>query len=254
MRDPSRWDRRRLARAIVALASAVVGLLLISTSLGTPSAPEATPADSADESAARATPPGIPSPTPSARIPASTKAKAYPRRSSTRPGQRFIPDRITGPVLPESDPISVSIPRIDARSPLLRLGLDARGELEVPQDPAQAGWFILGAAPGALGPAVIAGHVTWNGAPGVFYRLGSMRPGDQVRVRRRDGRTAIFTVDRVARFPKSRFPTKAVYGAIDHAGLRLITCGGTYDASRHRYLDNVVVFASLSAVRGFQNR
>ena len=40
------------------------------------------------------------------------------------------------------------------------------------------------------------------------------------------------------------------YGAIDHAGLRLITCGGTYDAARHRYLDNVVVFARLEAVRG----
>jgi hypothetical protein len=90
--------------------------------------------------------------------------------------------------------------------------------------------------------------VTWNGDPAVFYRLDRMRPGDQVTVGRSDGRTAVFTVSRVARFPKSRFPTKAVYGPIGHAGLRLITCGGTYDASRHRYLDNVVVFASLSAV------
>ena len=60
----------------------------------------------------------------------------------------------------------------------------------------------------------------------------------------------MFTVTRVARFAKSRFPTRAVYGAIDHAGLRLITCGGTYDAARNRYLDNVVVFAKLSRVRG----
>ena len=48
---------------------------------------------------------------------------------------------------------------------------------------------------------------------------------------------------------KSQFPTHAVYGAIDHAGLRLITCGGTYDAASHRYLDNVVVFARLESVR-----
>ena len=60
----------------------------------------------------------------------------------------------------------------------------------------------------------------------------------------------MFTVTRVARFAKSRFPTRAVYGAIDHAGLRLVTCGGTYDAARKRYLDNVVVFAKLSGVRG----
>jgi hypothetical protein len=39
-------------------------------------------------------------------------------------------------------------------------------------------------------------------------------------------------------------------GAIDHAGLRLITCGGTYDAARNRYLDNVIVFDKLKAVHG----
>jgi hypothetical protein len=101
-----------------------------------------------------------------------------------------------------------------------------------------------------LGPAVIAGHVTWDGAPAVFHRLGTMRRGDQMTVTRKDGKTAVFTVTRVARFSKSRFPSRAVYGPIDHAGLRLITCGGTYDAARHRYLDNVVVFARLEAVRG----
>jgi len=75
-----------------------------------------------------------------------------------------------------------------------------------------------------------------------------MRRGNQVTVTREDGKTAVFTVTRVARYSKSRFPTKAVYGPIDHAGLRLITCGGTYDAARHTYLDNVVVFAKLEAV------
>ena len=33
----------------------------------------------------------------------------------------------------------------------------------------------------------------------------------------------MFIVTRVAQFSKSRFPTRAVYGHIDHAGLRLIT-------------------------------
>jgi hypothetical protein len=41
----------------------------------------------------------------------------------------------------------------------------------------------------------------------------------------KDEKTAVFTVSRVERFPKSQFAGRAVYGAIDHAGLRLITCG-----------------------------
>ena len=95
---------------------------------------------------------------------------------------------------------------------------------------------------------MITGHLTWN-RPAVFYRLGALRRGDQVLVTRADGRTAVFRVTRVARFAKSGFPSETVYGPIDHAGLRLITCGGTYDAARERYLDNVIVFARLETVR-----
>ena len=40
--------------------------------------------------------------------------------------------------------------------------------------------------------------------------------------------TAVFTVSRVARFEVA-VPKPGVYGAIDYAGLRLISCGGTYD-------------------------
>jgi sortase (surface protein transpeptidase) len=143
----------------------------------------------------------------------------------------------------------VSIPKLGVRSRLVDLGLERNGAMEVPKDPADAGWFSGGPTPGALGPAVIAGHVTWDGAPAVFHRLGTMRRGDRVTVTREDGRAAIFTVTRVDQFSKSRFPSRRVYGAIDHAGLRLITCGGTYDAARRRYLDNVIVFAKLEAVR-----
>jgi sortase (surface protein transpeptidase) len=161
-----------------------------------------------------------------------------------------MPDLIEGTVLSASKPVSVDIPKLGIRSLLVRLGLDAHGAMEVPSDPGQAGWYDRGPTPGELGPAVIAGHVTWNLQPAVFYRLGDLRSGDRVRVVRQDGVTSVFEVRDVRRFPKVRFPTKAVFGTIDYAGLRLITCGGTYDASRHRYLDNIVVFARLIAARG----
>jgi sortase (surface protein transpeptidase) len=229
-----RWHPSRRAKAFLAVELALVGLVLIWVAQAGPDVPEPTFAGAAG---------GHPmaSATPSPRKP----LPAPPRAQRARAG---VHDRIEGRVLPESDPVAVSIPTIGVRSVLVDLGLDKEGALEVPEDPARAGWFSRGAAPGALGPAVIAGHVTWNGSPAVFHRLGSMRRGDRVSVSRRDGRTAVFTVSRVAQYAKSRFPSRAVYGPIDHAGLRLITCGGTYDAARHRYLDNVVVFASLSAV------
>ena len=160
-----------------------------------------------------------------------------------------IRDSVVGPYLSESAPVRVTVPTLGVTSDLVELGLTDAGAMEVPTDPAVAGWYTRGPAPGALGPAVIAGHVTWNGEPAVFYELGSLRSGDTVEVDRSDGKTAVFTVQRVARFPKDEFPTQAVYGPVNHASLRLITCGGLYDESNSRYLDNVVVFARLAEVR-----
>jgi len=118
--------------------------------------------------------------------------------------------------------------------------------METPTDPDTVGWYTKSPTPGVLGPSIVAGHVTWNRKPSVFFRLGSLRPGDHVRIRRADGGTAVFAVTKIATYPKDRFPTAEVYGNVGHAELRLITCGGEYDSSRHRYLANVVVYARLA--------
>ena len=231
----SSWNPSGSVRVLIAVGLAIIGAVLVWTALARPSTPEAAPATGSNDQS-------MPSTSPSA-----------PQATSGGPtagaGKTNVRDKTTGVVLPESDPVLVTIPRIGVRSRLVKLGLDDQGAMDVPQDPADAGWFTGGPTPGALGPAIIAGHVTWNGAHGVFYRLRTMRPGDQVTVTREDGKTAVFTVSRVARFSKSEFPSRAVYGRIDHAGLRLITCGGTYDAAQHKYQDNVIVFAKLESVR-----
>jgi hypothetical protein len=232
--SPSAHGRStRRGRTAVGIALAMLGVALLWASVGGASSPESVSGGVPEVDQTTLTSP----PSPGVTKPPTPRAI----RTDVR-------DQISGLVLPASHPVALSIPRIGVSSTLVDLGLERNGELEVPRDPSTAGWFSGGAAPGALGPAVIAGHVTWNGAPAVFYRLAALRHGDRVQVNRRDGRTAVFVVTRVARFSKSRFPTQAVYGEVNNAALRLITCGGTYDQARHRYLDNVVVFAQLSAV------
>jgi sortase (surface protein transpeptidase) len=232
----SSWNLGQPLRALIAVGLAIIGAVVVWAALARPSSPEPALAPAPNDQSMPSTSRSVPQPT--------------PERPTARADQTDLRDRTTGLVLPESNPVAVSIPSIDVQSRLVNLGLKTDGAMEVPEDPADAGWFSRGPTPGALGPAVIAGHVTWNGVPGIFHRLGTLRRGDQVTVTRKDGKTAVFTVTRVAQFSKSRFPSRAVYGAIDHAGLRLITCGGTYDAGRHTYLDNVIVFAKLEAVRG----
>jgi len=142
-----------------------------------------------------------------------------------------------------ADPVRVEIARVDIAAPVIPLGLDPAGALEVPTDFAEAGWWTGGPEPGERGPAVIAGHVDSTRGPAVFFRLAELRPGDVVTVHRADGSVAEFVVDRVEHHPKSAFPTDAVYRSTPGAELRLITCGGTFDRSTGHYVDNVVVFA-----------
>jgi len=97
-----------------------------------------------------------------------------------------------------------------------------------------------------VGPAILLGHIdSKKYGPGVFYDLGRLKPGQEVDVTRQDGTVAVFAIDQVRVYPKDNFPTKDVYGNIDHAGLRLITCGGTFDPTKHSYESNIVAYASL---------
>jgi LPXTG-site transpeptidase (sortase) family protein len=156
---------------------------------------------------------------------------------------------VQGPTLPAATPVRIGIPAIGATSDLLQLGLNADGTVEVPplSRDSEAGWYRGSPAPGEVGPSVILGHVdSAEYGPGVFFRLGALRQGDQISVDRTDATTAVFTVDRVASFPKDDFPTLEVYGNTDRAELRLITCGGDFDSNARSYLDNIVVFASLT--------
>ena len=148
-------------------------------------------------------------------------------------------------VLAASVPVRVQIPSIGVDSELMALGLQDDGTLEVPPTGFPAGWFTDAPTPGERGPAVLAGHVDWGGAPGVFADLHDVAVGDEVRVLREDGSTAVFAVTSVGRFAKDDFPTAAVYADLDSAGLRVITCGGDFDRAAHSYLDNTVVFADL---------
>jgi sortase (surface protein transpeptidase) len=148
-------------------------------------------------------------------------------------------------VQPAPKPVHLTIPAIGVRAAVTTLGLNQNGTLQVPGNTVETGWYTNSPAPGAIGSAVIAGHVDSRAGPGVFFWLRNLRPGERVYVRRADGTLAIFTVTKVQTYAKNTFPTAAVYGSVPDAELRLITCGGTFDYASGSYLSNVVVYARL---------
>ncbi|RLL70104.1 class F sortase [Streptomyces sp. Z26] len=237
MADPTARRRALLAAALVL---ALLGAGALAFALGR---------SGEQDAAAPPDPPAASAPSDGGAAESGAPAPDAPAPDAPPEGTGAAPPREAADPLPASRPERLRVPALDVDSPLEGLGQDAQHVMETPRDPAKAGWYTPGTTPGARGPAVVAGHVTWNGKPSVFYELGKLAKDAEIEVERADGRTAVFRVDRTERYPKKRFPTVEVYRNLDHAGLRLITCGGTFDAAKHYYADNVVVFATLTDVR-----
>ena len=228
-------------RALVSLAASLVLAGGVATvGVGLQGDAVAGPAVSYSPVAPSASPTVTPSPATSAPVvpappePASAEAPAAPAAP-------------VGPVLPASDPVSMAIETIGVGSELMMLGKAEDGTVEVPPGDADspAGWYENSPTPGEVGSSVILGHVnsTQTGV-GVFYRLPELKAADQVSVTRADGTIAVFEVYRVETYDKEKFPTVEVYGYVDRAELRLITCGG-YDPSNGEFDQNFVVYAHL---------
>ncbi|MFI5928279.1 class F sortase [Micromonospora sp. NPDC051543] len=174
-------------------------------------------------------------------------ASAAAPTATVPPASARMPGELTsGPLMASSPPTRVSIPSLKATAGIVALGLAADGAMQVPDSATDVGWFTRAPTPGALGPAVLAGHVNWKGRRGTFFDLGKLPVGAGITVDRQDGSTAMFTVSKVEQYPKDHFPTDEVYGATDHAALRLITCGGEFDDTTQHYRDNVIVYARLA--------
>ena len=163
-----------------------------------------------------------------------------------QPTEESSIDTSIGVSLPSSEPNRLRIPALKLNTTFVApLGLLPNGEAAVPDSYGEVGWYKYSPTPGSLGPAVIFGHVDSYSGPAVFFSLGQLKPGDDIYVEREDGTTAHFKVESMERPAQSDFPTTRVYGDINYAGLRLITCTGIYVRGTQRYTHNLIVYAKL---------
>jgi Sortase domain len=142
-------------------------------------------------------------------------------------------------------PVRLEIPRIGVASSLDRLGRAPDGTVQEPSRWEVPGWYEPGPRPGDPGSAVLLSHVDSKHGPAVFFRLPELRRGDEVRVKRADGSSVQFVVQRIAKYDKQRFPTDEVYYPTLTSMLQLVTCGGQFDTASGHYRSNIIVFATM---------
>lgn len=147
--------------------------------------------------------------------------------------------------VPTPRPTRLSIPSIDVRDRIARLGSTVDGTIELPPY-AGLGWFTGSVAPGAKGAAIVTGYIGNENRPGALAGLARLRRGDRVSVRRDDGSVADFAVDDIKSYAPHELPLRELYDAA-RPTLRIVTTGGALRPGLPNH--NVVVSATLTGIR-----
>jgi hypothetical protein len=156
------------------------------------------------------------------------------------------PVALSQKALPASQPTHISAPSVGIDASITPVGRDTDGSIEMPPlFDWTTGWYKYSPTPGQVGPSVIVGHVDTYKGISVFWKLRDLQRGDIIDVTRADGSTVKFKVQALKQFDQNSFPTQEVYGNIKYPGLRLITCGGSFNQQTESYTQNTVVYAFM---------
>lgn len=217
LRGTLRTARRR--RVIMTLGALVTAACLVACTPG---------GAGADLPPSTESPPTTPSPVP----PTPTRDVAV------RPGALPTPTASVAPV-------GLAIPSLAIDMPVTDVGVADTGQMELPVDPAIAGWYRYGAdATSTSGRILIAAHVDAIDYPiGPLARLRDVPAGETILITAADGTSREFVVQSLTYYEKAALPTDELFQRGGPSALVLVTCGGPFDSQTGHYRDNVVAVA-----------
>lgn len=139
-------------------------------------------------------------------------------------------------------PVAIRVAGIGLQASVISVGVDDNDQFDVPAADT-VGWYRYSASPGEPGASVLAAHVDYGGAPGAFFDLAQVLPGDTLELEMEDGRILRYEVTGNTEYDKTELPAAELFRKDGESVLQLITCGGTFNPERRSYEANVVVTA-----------
>lgn len=142
-------------------------------------------------------------------------------------------------------PTVVEYPRLGAELPVTPTGVSDDGQMAIPDDAAQAGWYKYGPTPAdGEGDTVVAAHSGSEQTPeGPLYSMHGALAGDEVVVTDAEGQRHHYTVTAVEQLGKEGLDFTPYFARTGPERLVLITCGGQWVPERGSYADNIIVVA-----------
>lgn len=208
--------------AATASLSPATGSLTGPLAVSTPVAPEDAPEDASESASGDASSAG------SAAPPARPGQTGPTQRHTFAPSSITLHPRVGSTASATVDPVDTGL----------------SGELSLPADPGQVGWWQSGALAGdVFGSVVLAGHIdSRDGGIGFFVRLLHVQPGDEVVLEDAAYQQRYRVVDRKDVPKASLATTTDTFSQSVPGRLVLITCTGTWSPVTH-YPDNLLVTA-----------
>ncbi len=147
---------------------------------------------------------------------------------------------------PITTPTYLSIPNAKVNTNIIEVGITQQGNLDVPGNYKEVGWYKHGTRPGEIGSAVLDGHVDNGGnVPGPFKHLRDLKIGDDVYVTMSDGKILHYKVTVSEAYPTNKFPGEMVFHETGTQYLKIITCHGKFVSSLKTYDQRLIVTAVL---------
>lgn len=147
----------------------------------------------------------------------------------------------------EAHPSRLIVPSLQIDAHIQYVGIAASGNMAVPNNYTDVGWYRYGTVPGQKGSAVIDGHVdNALGLAGVFKNLELIEAGEEIFVETKGGKKLRFIVTDVERYGYKEVPNHLLFGREDAGRLNLITCGGSWIKREKTYDERIVVYSVLA--------
>ncbi|MCL2444523.1 class F sortase [Candidatus Saccharibacteria bacterium] len=136
-------------------------------------------------------------------------------------------------------PSAITIPGIGTVNGMLSLGINARGEVDVPSNIWQTAWFNGSSMPGTRGAAFVVGHT-----PGIFTGLRNLSMGQVISITMNNGAVINYRIqhiETVALGEVNMWRNLTTWnGAAE--GLNLMTCAGHFVPALGTYSHRLSVF------------
>jgi len=143
-------------------------------------------------------------------------------------------------------PATLEIPSLSVNAKVQYVGIAKGGAMGIPTNFTDVAWYKYGPVPGAIGNAVIDGHLdNAVSLPGVFKHLADVKTGDDIYVTNVSGTKLHFKVTGTELRKYNDTATADIFGPSNKANLILITCEGTWNQSIKEYSDRFIVFSTL---------